>query len=417
MNPQPESNGIRTSDVPSDLEAIMERVAPDRRAAFLRLRQKLQRHDDNDELLAVLGYLDTAVVLMDLTARQAQPEAVTRALAAVEKAAKAADRFPRAAFCLSTAVLLITAALGPVLGILVKSYWDDGKAREAEQARSRTVEAMLAKDLAIIGGKLELDVPKGSHQMTIKVSPGNWSLTGIESSLDGKTALVMLAERPAEPVATRPTRSGVSTMPNPPEPRPTIEVTTPAANPTVEVTTPEANSRPPQGADWSLGGEPAAVSPPGPLTKREVEAMRDQVVARIDALPGTTDQQKTKLIEKMEKARSMERLSVIRFRVGQTALPGAALEALAKRFDDPQLHDRLSDPTLILVVAGYADAGGDAKTNTLISQERAENVSKILAQRLKLLNVIKTIGMGGTALLDGQRPDQNRAVEIWAVEP
>src|SRR5947209_5793702 len=78
MKPQPPSNGNGPGGEQSDLEAILERVAPDRRADFLRLRQRLQRHDDNDELLAVLGYLDTAIVLMDLTARQAQPEAINR---------------------------------------------------------------------------------------------------------------------------------------------------------------------------------------------------------------------------------------------------------------------------------------------------------------------------------------------------
>ena len=36
----------------------------------------------------VVGYLDTSVVLMDLLSREAQPEAIKRALAAVEKASK-----------------------------------------------------------------------------------------------------------------------------------------------------------------------------------------------------------------------------------------------------------------------------------------------------------------------------------------
>jgi hypothetical protein len=32
-------------------------------------------------------------------------------------------------------------------------------------------------------------------------------------------------------------------------------------------------------------------------------------------------------------------------------------------------------------------------------------------------NLIRTVGMGGTELLGNRRPDQNRAVEIWAVLP
>ena len=43
--------------------------------------------------------------------------------------------------------------------------------------------------------------------------------------------------------------------------------------------------------------------------------------------------------------------------------------------------------------------------------------TRILKDRANLLNAMQTIGMGGTELLDSNRPDQNRAVEIWAVVP
>ena len=81
------------------------------------------------------------------------------------------------------------------------------------------------------------------------------------------------------------------------------------------------------------------------------------------------------------------------------------------------MRDKLSDPTIVLVVAGYADAGGRADANLRISQARAENVSRILKEQAGLINAIQTIGMGGTELLDSNRPDQNRAVEIWVVVP
>src|SRR4051794_9380317 len=98
MKPQqPPSNGNVQSDK-TDLEAILERVAPERRADFLQLRQRLERHGDNDELLAVVSYLDSAVVVMDSVARQAQPEAVSKALNQVVQASRdqaaAVKRYP-----------------------------------------------------------------------------------------------------------------------------------------------------------------------------------------------------------------------------------------------------------------------------------------------------------------------------------
>jgi outer membrane protein OmpA-like peptidoglycan-associated protein len=154
-----------------------------------------------------------------------------------------------------------------------------------------------------------------------------------------------------------------------------------------------------------------------PLSKQDIDATKEDVVTRINALPGITAGKRANLIEKMNKARSMERLIVIPFDIGRTSLRRAATRELVNAFDTPEMRDKLSDPTTIVVVAGYADTGGRAEINLHISQERAENVSRILKERVMLLNAVQTIGMGGTELLDSKRPDQNRAVEVWAVVP
>jgi serine/threonine protein kinase len=161
----------------------------------------------------------------------------------------------------------------------------------------------------------------------------------------------------------------------------------------------------------------AAVFPPTTLSQPAIDATKEEVLKRINALPGVTDEKKADLIAKMLKARSMERLAVVHFDNGRTALRRAASDELVKAFDSPELRDKLSDPTVILVVAGYADPGGRGDLNLRFSQERAEYVSKILKEQARLLNAMQTIGMGGTELLDGKRPDQNRAVEVWIVVP
>ena len=129
------------------------------------------------------------------------------------------------------------------------------------------------------------------------------------------------------------------------------------------------------------------------------------------------DKEKANLIGKMDKAHSMERLVVVPFEIGQTVPGRTVADELVNTFSKPEMRDKLSDPTIILVVAGYADKGGPVDLNLRLSQERAASVSKILKQRLKLSNAIQTVGMGGTELLSNGRPDQNRAVEVWAVAP
>jgi outer membrane protein OmpA-like peptidoglycan-associated protein len=134
-------------------------------------------------------------------------------------------------------------------------------------------------------------------------------------------------------------------------------------------------------------------------------------------MPRFTAEEKRRLSEKMETARSMERLLVVRFDTRQTTLSRAATDDLTKRFKSKEVEEKISDPTVVFVVAGYADAAGDPKTNLQISQQRADNVTRVLREKTNLLNVVHSLGMGSTDLLDGKRPDQNRAVEIWAVAP
>ena len=196
-----------------------------------------------------------------------------------------------------------------------------------------------------------------------------------------------------------------------PSPAGSTEQSTPSpvATPSPEVSTT------PSSKDSATPNE--VIPSPTPLSQPEIDATKEEVIKRINALPEFTAEQKTTLIEKMQKARSMERLTVIRFDIDQTVLHRAAADELVKAFEGSEMRDKLSDQTTILVVAGYADTGGGAEINLRISHERAENVTKILKRRVKLTNAIQTIGMGGTELLNSKRPDQNRAVEIWVVTP
>jgi serine/threonine protein kinase len=208
---------------------------------------------------------------------------------------------------------------------------------------------------------------------------------------------------PILPHEVRPTPSPLVSLPTSPEAHPT---------PSPEESSPIS----PRDSATPSGGQSAG-STPASLSQHDIDATKEDVIKRINALPGVTVEKKANLIEKMHKARSVERLTVIPFDVRQATLRRTAVDDLLRAFALPEMLDKLSDPTTILVVAGYADTGGSADANLRISQERAENVSRILKGQAKLPNAIQTIGMGGTELLDSKRPGENRAVEVWAVVP
>ena len=156
---------------------------------------------------------------------------------------------------------------------------------------------------------------------------------------------------------------------------------------------------------------------PAPLSKTEVEAARQDVLKRINAMPRLSADEKQRLTEKMETARSMERLFAVRFATGQTSVSKTAVDALVQKLKSKEVQDKISDPTVVFVVAGYADTAGDPKKNQQLSEQRAENVTKFLKERTNLLNVVHSVGMGSTDLLDSKRTDANRAAEIWVVAP
>jgi len=133
-------------------------------------------------------------------------------------------------------------------------------------------------------------------------------------------------------------------------------------------------------------------------------------------MPRMSAQEKERLAQRVESAHAMERLRIVHFDRGKTTLDRPTADELVRSFRTGDTKEKLADPTLVLVVAGYADGGGDAATNFRISEERAEGVGKLL-KKAGVLNVIHTVAMGSTDLLDGKRPEQNRAVEVWAVAP
>ena len=269
--------------------------------------------------------------------------------------------------------------------------------------------------------------PEASPVRTSQVNPAPTPETN--QAPIPEAGLVLTAETSPAP---SPEASPVLTTEANPIPTPNADQTSPASSPVaspaptmaaIPTPSPEmiATSSPESGR--TLPPEETTVPKqvpepsPTPLSQHDIDATRQAVINRINALPGVTAQRKANLIEKMNKARSMERLMIIRFDTGRTTLRRTATDELLKVFSSPETHERLSDPTTIVVVAGYADTVGGADKNLRYSQERAENVTKILKEQAKLLNAMQTIGMGGTELLDSKRPDQNRVVEVWAVVP
>jgi outer membrane protein OmpA-like peptidoglycan-associated protein len=204
-----------------------------------------------------------------------------------------------------------------------------------------------------------------------------------------------------------------------PEPTPTPEAATPtptpAPTPSVSATpTPTPNAFP------TMEVKPPSDAAPGTInldvSLPEIDEVKRAVLKRIDLMPNLTKQNRDRLYSAVDKAHGLGRLFSISFVTSNIKPTSQDVAFVRSQIEKPQVKRLLDDPTLVLVVLGYADKQGDDRRNLDISTGRAQEVSATLKQA-GVQNVIHAVPMGGTDLMDAKELAKNRVVEVWAVQP
>jgi len=160
-------------------------------------------------------------------------------------------------------------------------------------------------------------------------------------------------------------------------------------------------------------GPPLAVA----ADRVEQDQVRQEVLKRIDLMRGLSNAEKDKLYVQVERARGFTKIGIIRFTQSGTTPAAADTAGLVTNLNEPDLRRLLADPTVILIMVGYADKQGEEAKNVEISRSRAENVVKVLREKTDLVNIMHAVGMGGQDLFHQSDLEKNRLVEVWAVEP
>jgi outer membrane protein OmpA-like peptidoglycan-associated protein len=158
-------------------------------------------------------------------------------------------------------------------------------------------------------------------------------------------------------------------------------------------------------------------SPAATSDAKEEEDTRKEVLTRVDLMHSLSQKEKDELYAQIERARGFTKLALIPFQSGRTAPGTAQIDDLVKRIQDTDIQKLLADPTVALIFVGYADTQGNEASNEEISRNRAESVQKLVAARLKISNLMHSVGMGGQELFDKANREKNRVVEVWAVQP
>jgi len=260
------------------------------------------------------------------------------------------------------------------------------------------------------GSPLESLGPKRSLSPTLVLSIGvaivlllavGAILWTLGSSPKRGTEIVELSPTPSPTPSATPTPTSTPTPTPTPTPSPTASPTpTPSPNTTP---TPVSDA---QGTTIDLD-----------VTLPEIAEVKRAVLKRIDLMPNVSSQNKDRLYSAVDRARGMGRLFSVPFATLLTKIAPEEVAAIKNHLDYPQIKKLLDDPTLVLVILGYADKQGDDQKNLQISNARAEAVMDVLRDQFEVQNVMHVVPMGGTDLLDPRELAKNRVVEVWAVLP
>jgi outer membrane protein OmpA-like peptidoglycan-associated protein len=227
----------------------------------------------------------------------------------------------------------------------------------------------------------------------------------------------------ATPVSTpTPVPTATPTPVTPPEtPAPTPEATatetaTPAETPVQPTETPNPSPTEPSNAE----AQPSASAQAFPTVKSdaaEEAEVRKEVLARVDLLKELSQKDRDYLYAQVERARGFTKLAIIPFPPGKTRPEQFQIDHLLSYLQKPEYQKLFEDPTVVFVVAGYADKQGNEEQNMEISKQRAQVVAKILETQAKIANTIRAVGLGGSEFFGHGTPDKNRVVEIWLAAP
>jgi outer membrane protein OmpA-like peptidoglycan-associated protein len=134
-------------------------------------------------------------------------------------------------------------------------------------------------------------------------------------------------------------------------------------------------------------------------------------------MPNVSQSNKDRLYSAVDRARAMRLLFTLSFDTSLTKVSAQDIEFAKAELERPEIKKMLDDPTLVLVILGYADKQGDDQRNLQISTSRAQAVMEALRDQCGVQNVMHVVPMGGTDLLDPRQLAKNRVVEVWAVSP
>ncbi|MBV8097674.1 MAG: OmpA family protein [Verrucomicrobia bacterium] len=256
--------------------------------------------------------------------------------------------------------------------------------------------------------------PYLTQEQTTPVSTPSPTPLGTPAATPIPTATPAATPTPV-PIAT-PTPVATPEMPAATPEATATETATPAETPVQPIESPNASPSASSNAEAQASAT-AQAFPTVQYNAAEEAEVRKEVLARIDLLKELSQKERDYLYAQVDRARGFTKLAIIPFPSGKTRPEQFQIDHLLSYLQKPEYQKLYEDPTVVFVVAGYADKQGNEEQNLEISKQRAQVVAKILETQAKIANTIRAVGMGGSEFFGHGTPDKNRVVEIWLAAP
>jgi outer membrane protein OmpA-like peptidoglycan-associated protein len=141
------------------------------------------------------------------------------------------------------------------------------------------------------------------------------------------------------------------------------------------------------------------------------------VLKRIDQMPNVEEWVKDKLRDAVMEAKDLNLLITVQFDTARANLAPQDLASIKDQLALPKNKESLKDPTVVLVVLGFADVRGADATSYELSRQRAESVMAALKDQCGIRNEMHAVPMGSTTIFDPRDYSKNRVVEVWSGRP
>ena len=214
--------------------------------------------------------------------------------------------------------------------------------------------------------------PYLTQEQTTPVSTPSPTPLGTPAATPIPTATPAATPTPV-PIAT-PTPVATPEMPAATPEATATETATPAETPVQPIESPNASPSASSNAEAQASAT-AQAFPTVQYNAAEEAEVRKEVLARIDLLKELSQKERDYLYAQVDRARGFTKLAIIPFPSGKTRPEQFQIDHLLSYLQKPEYQKLYEDPTVVFVVAGYAESR-ETKGKTWRSQSNGLSLSR-----------------------------------------